>query len=259
MLLATLLLCVLCASTACGGGSSATPPPSNLLSGNFEISLARHLHPDEPLILTGFLQQTGTSISGSVIFNGSPIPGGGCSGVGPVTGGIDGQNLSLSINEFGQDVSLTGTVPSVGAALGGQYSTIAGACIDFSTGTWSAVQVKPIAGPFHGTLVSPAGTVEVTGTLDQGSNTGASNAPLSGSITAGTPAPFCAYLTTATVTGFISGTAVTLNLFSANGTQISQIPATVSTDGTALTGTYVFPKLSKNCLGDEGTIQLTFP
>jgi hypothetical protein len=76
----------------------------------------------------------------------------------------------------------------------------------------------------------------------------------------GTP-QFCPYLTTATITGLISGTNVTLNLFGPNGSQISQVPfvATATSNGASLTGSYLFPKISTACPGDTGTMQLTFP
>jgi hypothetical protein len=189
--------------------------------------------------------------------------GDGCAGVGSVTGTLSAQNLQLDVNEFGQDLSLTGTLPSAGTVLGGQFSTLTGGCSDASTGTWTAVLVKTLTGTFHGTLVSVQAnpTVNVTGTLTQGANVGASNATLSGSIvTNGTP-PFCSYLTSATISGVISGTALSLSFFGPDGSQLNPVPiaATVTTDGSALTATYNFQSISKACPGDSGTLQLSFP
>src|SRR5262249_51265114 len=150
------------AEVGCGGGrkpSSATGP----LEGNWEITLVPHGSKLKP-VYTGLLLQKGPNVSGSVIL------GDGCSGVGTVTGKFDGQNVTLGIQEFGQDISLNGSMPSGSASLSGQYSTLAGACGGNSTGTWTAVQVKPLAGAFHGTFTSLNGTLTVTGTLTQGAN-----------------------------------------------------------------------------------------
>jgi hypothetical protein len=263
-----LLLGMLIVTTACGGGGSAMSQTAPL-SGNWQITLSRHVNPIPPLTFTGFLIQSGTSVTGNLIL------GSNCSGVGPLTGTVDGQNVSLTINEFGEDISLMGTMPSSNSPMSGEFSNLAGGCTAYpNTGTWSAVQVAPLTGSFHGTFVSatPAnGTLDVTGTLAQGPNTGSSTATLTGTIAASGAARFCSYLSTATITGIISGTAVSLNLFGPDGSLISQIgqigqignpaasQATVTTDGTSLIGSYLFPTISTNCPEDQGTFQITFP
>ena len=214
----------------------------------------RHAATD-PQTFSGFLLQSGTTLSGSVIL------GDGCSGVGPVTGTLDGQNLSMTISESGQDVSLAGSVPTGNGILSGSFSTLPGGCTGFpNTGTWVAQLVPPLGGTFHGTLSSPSnGTVSITGDLEQGNNTGASSAALTGSVVANNPQTFCSYLTTATISGVISGTSVTLNLFGPDGVQITQIDASTTPDATSLTGSYVFQALSTSCFGDQGIFQITFP
>jgi hypothetical protein len=275
-LLATLLLATLIAATACGGKS--IPTSSNgLLSGNWQVALARQAAPTQPLTYTGFLIQSGDSVSGNLVL-GSGFIGSDCSGVGPVTGAVNGSNVSLAIDEFGEDVNLTGTTPSSNAPMNGEFSFLAGGCNAFpGSGTWSAFQVTPINGSFHGTFMStlPApnnGTVAVVGTLTQGPNTGGSTATLTGSISVtGTP-HFCNYLSTATITGLISGTSVSLNLYGPDGSLITQIgqigqignPAiatqtSVTADGTALSGPYTFPAISTSCNEDQGMFQVTFP
>jgi hypothetical protein len=253
LLATTLVLIVLCTVTACGNKSS---PKSNAdsLSGNWEITLDRHAS-TVPLTFSGFLLQSGNSVSGSVIL------GGNCQGVGPVKGTLDSQKLSLTISEFGQDLTLVGSAPSSSGFLAGDFSTLPGGCTAFpNTGTWSAQMIPPLGGSFHGTLTSTSnGTVNFTGTLAQGPNTGDSNAPLSGSVATTGSQQFCSYLTSASITGLVSGTAVTLNLFGPNGVQTTQINATASADGTSITGPYVFQTISNSCFGDQGTLQITFP
>jgi len=216
--------------------------------------LNRHAATD-PQTFSGFLLQSGTTLNGSVIL------GDGCSGVGPVTGTLDGQNLSMTINEFGQDLSLAGSVPSGNGILSGAFSTLPGGCTGFpNTGTWVAQLIPTIGGTFHGTLVSTSnGTVNITGDLEQGENTGTSSAPLTGSVLANDPQPFCNYLTTATISGTISGKNVHLKLFGPTGVQITQIDAFTTAAATSLTGSYVFQPISTSCFGDLGTFQITFP
>jgi hypothetical protein len=268
LLSAVFVLCVLAIAVACGGGSKSSAT-SGAISGNWEITMVRH-NLATPFIYSGFLLQSGSTITGSVILNG----GNGCSGVGPVSGTIDSQNLQLDINESGQEVSLTGALSQTGGApsIAGQFSSVAGGCEDFtSTGTWTAVQIPPLTGTFHGsfsTTGNSATTIDVSGTLTQGPNIGASNAALSGTMTATSSTAFCAYLTTASVTGLISGTSVTLNLFGPDGSQIGQVPApasppaTIAPDASSLTGSFTLAPISNSCgqlSGAAGALTLTFP
>jgi hypothetical protein len=237
---------------ACGS-SRSTPTPS-VLTGNWAITLNRHATTD-PQTFSGFLIQSGNAITGSVIL------GDGCSGIGPVTGTVDGQSLNMTINESGQDLSLAGTVPTSNGNISGAFSTIPGGCTAFpNTGTWTARLIPPLNGTFHGTLTSATnGTINITGTLAQGLNTGASTAALNGTVTTENPQQFCNYLTTATISGLISGTQVTLDIFGPNGVQITQINASTTPDATSVTGAYVFPRISSSCFGDQGVLQITFP
>jgi len=256
------MLLVLAAALACGNGATKTPPASGSMSGNWQFTLTRHSNL-VPETFSGFLQQQGDSVTGSFIL------GAGCSGVGPVSGTLAGQNLQLDVNEFGQDLSLTGTLPSGAPSpstfISGEFSTLSGGCMSFpSTGTWSAIQVQPIAGAFHGTLALSSQMLNVTGTLTQGPNTGSSNAGFSGSITAAGAPNFCAYLTSAAITGQISGTGAILNLYGPDGSPIGQIgnpgtPALVSQNGSSLSGEASFSQISKSCTGDSGQLQITFP
>lgn len=238
-------------------GTNHTSPQNTMpLTGNWKITLNRHAS-NTPLNYSGFLIQSGSAVNGSVIL------GGGCQGVGPVTGTVDNQKVEMTINQFGQDLSLTGDIPTgSGGVLSGEFSTLAGGCTNFpNTGTWLARLVPPLNSKFHGTLTSPSnGTIEVTGTLVQGPNTGGSTATLTGTIDAQPPQPFCAYLTTATMSGVISGTFVTLNVFGPTGVQITQVQGTITPDATALAAqNVIFGTLSNSCLGDNTTLQITFP
>jgi hypothetical protein len=266
LLLGTLLLTAI----SCGGGATSTPQ-SGSLSGNWEIQLFRHVNPNPPLVYTGFLVQSGSNITGSLMFNLSAVGSGQCEGVGSVNGTMDQQNVSLTINEQGEDVSLSGAVPATGSALSGQFSSLAGGCTYYAnTGTWTATSIAPLAGSFHGAFTSSTvpsnGAFNVTGTLNQGPNTGGDTATLSGNLVSSTTPNFCSYLSSATITGLISGTSVLINLYGPNGMQITQLgqiggssTVTITPDATSMTGTYSFPSISSSCIGDKGTFQLTFP
>jgi hypothetical protein len=257
VLIAALMLWVMLIAAGCGAGNSSSTTNQGALSGNWQITLNRNAT-TVPQNFSGFLLQSGKAVSGSVIL------GGNCHGVGPVTGTTSGPNVSLTINEFGQDLSLSGT--SANGSMSGQFSTLAGGCTAFpNTGAWTAVQIPPLKGSFHGTLASGAnGTLNVTGSLQQGPNVGASNASVSGSII-GTGNVFCNYIpATATITGVISGTQLNLNLYDSTGALIGQIPSTLqpavlSPDATSLNGSYIFGGQSSNCIGDNGALQISFP
>lgn len=264
------LLAGLLAVISCGSGAAPTSQ-NGALSGNWEIQLFRHVNPNPPLVYTGFLVQSGSNVTGSLMFNLSTVGSGQCEGVGTVSGTADQQNVSLTINEQGEDVSLSGALPSSGSPLSGQFSSLAGGCTNFAnTGTWSATSITPVAGSFHGTFTStnlPSnGAFNVTGTMNQGPNTGGDTATLSGSLVASTTPSFCSYLPSATIGGLISGTSMLINLYGPNGMQITQLGAvggnttvTITPDATSITGTYMFPSISSSCNGDQGTFQLSFP
>src|SRR5579885_1124514 len=147
-----MLLGALLASVSCGSsGQSSLTSQSGPLSGNWQISLQRHVLPNPALVFSGFLVQSGNNVSGAVSL------GSNCLGVGPVSGTVDSQNVTLTINEFGEDISLQGTVATGSSPMGGEFSNLAGGCTAYAnTGTWSAIQVAPIAGSFLGTFTSSA-------------------------------------------------------------------------------------------------------
>ncbi len=266
LLTLTLLFCLAMATLSCGGGNSPAAAAS-ALSGNWEFTLLRHSN-TQPFTLAGFLLQSGSTVNGSLTLSSGAIVG--CQGVGPATGTFDGQNLQLTVGQFGQDFTLTANLPSGSASnstIAGQFSTLAGGCIGFaSTGTWTAVRIQPLTGPFHGSFVLGTGlsatTIDVTGTLTQGSNVGASNASLSGTVNETNNNLFCSYLSNVTTTGLIGGSTANLLFFNTEGSQIGQITgATVALDGTSLTSDsgLLLNQISPACPAQTGSVMLTFP
>ena len=263
---------ILALSTACGGGGSSPTSGTHLLSGNWQITLTRHVNPLPPLVFTGFLIQSGDSVSGSLKL-GTQFLAANCQGVGTISGNIKDQNVSFTIGELGQQISLTGAM-AADNSMSGQFSNLAGACTNFAnTGSWTAVPIAPINGNFHATFTSSEqqsnGTIQVKGAIAQGANTGNSTASLAGTMVETGSPHFCFSLDNVTFTGLVSGTDVTISLYALNGIQVAQIPnagdinqptASVTTDGKVITGSYIFPASSSSppCNQPErGTFTMT--
>jgi hypothetical protein len=187
----------------------------------------------EQLSASGFLQQSSGNLTGSVQGPVTLNAGGTvtCGGVGPLTGSIDGQNVNFSLAPGGTVFNFTGTVSSDQQSMSGSYQAPGGGCYDYPTsGTWTASLIPPLNGSISGTLdnspymalltgVSPPTPIAISGTLTQSASAGGSNASISGTITAvGYPC-----MTTAYLTGTISGQSVYLDVFNYNGVQIGTL------------------------------------
>src|SRR5580700_1905432 len=138
--------------TACGR-SSSSQNSGPTLAGNWQIALTPNDQMNfQPRTLSGFAQQTGSSITGSVSFlipnvqNPTSPP---CAGAAPLTGKIDGQNVNLSVNQNGQILTLTGASSSDNSSLSGSYTSSDGTCEPAESGLWTAILIRPIAGSFQ--------------------------------------------------------------------------------------------------------------
>jgi hypothetical protein len=232
--LASVLLASLVLITSCGRSSSPqNSTPS--LAGNWQIALT----PNDQVTfqsrtLSGFAQQAGSNVNGSVSFlipnvtNPSAPP---CAGAAPLTGNFDGQSVNLSVNQNGQMLTLTGTSSSDLSSLSGTYTSPAGSCEPAENGLWTAILIKPIAGSFQGVLHSVSSNsyslqdkdFQVTGTIIQGANTGATSATLTGTIAATNYQCF----STAALNGTVSGSRVRLSIIGTSGLQVGEMGAAV--------------------------------
>lgn len=228
---ATALLAFLSLILVGCGGSSSTPAATGALSGNWQVNLVQNYPlPVTPLSVSGFVVQSNDTLTGSV-----EVPTVGtlfhCGGVSPLNGTISGQTVTFSVNEGGTVEEFTGTLGADGTSMTGSYQAVGGACFPgtATTGTFTSFLVPPLTGNFTGTIdsqymelltgASEAVPVNVSGSFSQSSNAGASNATLTGTITAANYPCF----TTATVTGTISGQNVYLDLYGYNGEQIGTL------------------------------------
>jgi hypothetical protein len=233
------LLSSLLALSACGGSGTPTQAPgSGSIAGNWQFTMT---NPSDNSfqggIRGGFLLQNQGAVTGGVVYsvflpaqsNGAPTL---CnSGSAPVTGTISGQTVTLNVPAGAQTFTLNGSLSADGSTMIGTYASTDGkGCGKAQTGLqWSATLVPPLTGAiqgnFHSTL-NPAlknQDFQVTGSLSQGENIGASNATVSGTLT------FQGYpcLTTASVNGQISGSSVILQIIAGNGLTVGQIGAPV--------------------------------
>ncbi len=166
--------------TACSSSSShTTASSSGAISGNWQMSLQKANSTLAPKTQSGFLMQTGNAITGSVIFIDIP-----CSGVGGVTGTLDGSNVSLVVAPDGTQVNLTGTVNTGGGSMGGNYNILSTGCVGSQTapqsGTWTANLVAPLSGSIQGsfssTVLGNTFALYRAVVVTQGPNTGVSSA-----------------------------------------------------------------------------------
>src|SRR5258708_6712073 len=254
LLLAGLML------TGCGGSSSSSSSQnSGPLAGNWQFMLAS---PSDgsflgspnpagasnsgtfpPICSGGFLLQNKGSVTGALVYSIQlpPSQNGGSptlcnSGSAPVTGTINGQNVTREAVAGTQTFPLTGDVSADGSNMMGTYASTDGkGCGTAQTGQqWSATSVQPLTGSVQGIFHSAAGNFHtvtgdvlvisnenfpVSGVLTQGANIGASNATVTGTLT------FQGYpcLDTAYVNGQISGNSVFLQIIASNGLNAGQI------------------------------------
>lgn len=250
--LAILVLPCILAALSCGGGNSKNVE-MGLLSGNWQIGL----QPSAPATGTptesGFLVQTGDSLTGQFVFAGQTQ----CAGLGSAQGTISGGNVEITLTQTGQTVTLTGTAASDGSTMGGTYAVLDSGCGDgTSTGTWTANLVKPVTGTYLATFNSYSlGVYSFNVNATQGGNTGASIATISGTATSSN-APCGDNLV---VAGAVGGTSVVFNFLTSDGTAIGQFRGTTSTDATTMNGTFDFLPQSSvvSCVaGDTGSISL---
>lgn len=249
-----LFACILITSACGGGGSSKSSGASGLLSGNWQIVLTQTQPPptgSQVQTESGFLTQSGNLLAGSILQSGATT----CVGLGTASGSVTGSNVSLTLDQTGQTVTLNGTTTSDGATVAGDYSILASGCGSSTVGTFTGTQVKPLSGNLQATFTSGefSGSVYAfTGTLTQAPNTGMSYGPLSGSMTS-TNSP-C--LNSLSIAGQVRGTSVIFNFLASDGTAQGQFQGTTSTDGTTLTGTYDFLAETNGCYGDAGTVTI---
>ena len=230
-----------CANGSSHGGSNGT----TTLSGNWQFTLQSPT--DQSFVgglQGGFLLQKNGSISGSAAYALSQLPQSGgtpvvCNGgSAPITGKIDGQNVTLTAVAGSQTFALTGTLSADASTMTGTYTlsavTSSGSspCGTAQTGlNWTAMLVPPLTGSIQGVFHSTALTLAdqvfaVTGSVAQGENIGASTATVTGTLSFIDPASLLSNypcLATASLNGQLSGNTVVLQIIGIDGLNAGQI------------------------------------
>jgi hypothetical protein len=273
---------------ACGNNSPSTSQ-NKPLSGNWQFTMAS---PADGSFVGGlqggFLLQSKGAITGGAVYSIAlpPSQTGATatvcnSGSASVTGTIDGQNVALTATAGVQTFSLTGTLSSDQSTMTGTYKSTDGQGCGTAQGglQWRAVAVPSVTGVVQGSFHSTgSGAVtslkdqdfSVTGSLFQGTNIGASDATVTGTLT------FQGYpcMSTASVNGQISGNSLILEIITPDGLNAGQIgtqpgkpvPSEVtvsssSSGGVVLQGANGYGVSTKSCKagntpGDVGNICL---
>lgn len=256
LLIATIVLSG-CGSSSSSGDTQAVPLT---LSGNWQFTMAPPA--DGSFfggVQGGFLQESSGSAKGSAAYAVSLsqllVP---CnSGSAQITGTISGSTVSLTAVAGTQAFTLTGTLSFIGTpvvgepfipeTMAGTYTSTAGTagdggpCGTAQTGLqWSAVLVPPITGILSGSFQSAGGAAglssqdfPVSGTLSQAANSGASSAALTGTLNFSSSDYPCFDTGTdsASITGQISGTSVTLQIVGSDQSILGEIGQTVGVAG----------------------------
>jgi hypothetical protein len=165
---ALFILCAICL-TACGSSSPRPAQGPNLLTGNWQLELAKTATATAKKTQSGFLQGNGSVVTGNLQ---TYVGNGACPGVGTVTGTLTGNNVSLNIETPGQTEDLTGAVDSTGSTMSGTYALLSSGCGQSETGVWTATSVKPFSGNFTANMTANANGSQwiVSGSITQGAS-----------------------------------------------------------------------------------------
>lgn len=242
-----------------GCGTNAKKPLAmSGLSGNWQMTLQSSTSSETQ---SGFLLQSGSSLTGSLLLSGQVISGQtSCAGIGSVQGQMNGSDVVMTVSLAGQTISLVGTPGDNSTSMSGTYSILASGCGQTETGTWTATQIAPLNGSFQATFTffGLTSTFHFAGTISQAANAGESTAMLSGNMTS-TDSPCFA---SSSIAGVITGTSVIINLLASNGESLGKYEATITADATSLGGTFRFsnasdPDLLGACQGLGGNATVT--
>jgi len=178
------------------------PAPMSV-GGNWQIDLMDSSG-NLAAVATGFLQQSGSNLTGGFDVSGCGSSANATGNVGR-NNGPNAVNLSLPVDN--QTLSIVGSgigAITPGTAIEGNYTVGAISCpISGLTSIASGQQINSITGTFHGSLQSRSGsTFTVSGSATQGQYASGSSAPVTGTATVTSSSCFSSL----TLTGTVSGT-----------------------------------------------------
>lgn len=237
---------------ACGGTSSSTSQNNTPLSGNWQFTTFNTDSTFLGGLQGGFLLRKNNAITGQMGYTiflppsvGSANPTLCNAGSASITGTVSGQSVNLTAIAGTQTFTFTGTLSPDGSTISGTYGSTAGSsvpdpnnpknmvpCGTIQTGQqWVATSVPALNGSVQGSFHSAGSGAnfglkdqefQVTGSLTQGPNIGATSATVTGTLNFQN---YPCLTDTASVTGEISGNSVVLQIISQNGLDVGQIGA----------------------------------
>jgi hypothetical protein len=125
-----------CGGGSSGGSQSQQATPVNI-AGDWQITAKSTVFGFSATV-TGFVNQSGGTISGQLAISGSP-----CAVSATMAGTVSGTAVTIQIDENGQPVTLSGTASVDGNSASGTYTATTGGCLNGDTGTWTATRVPP--------------------------------------------------------------------------------------------------------------------
>jgi hypothetical protein len=137
--------------SACGGGGNSSNSTPVNIAGNWQF-MGNSTRFGYTFTATSQINQTGSSISGTLNLSGSP-----CAQTADFSGTLNGTSLNATVNESGQNTLFTGTVSTDGNSLSGTYTAPSGGCTNGDAGTWSGSRISTLNGLFRGTLAAQNG------------------------------------------------------------------------------------------------------
>ena len=151
-----LILASLGALSSCGGGSGTGNGSGGSsvinVAGNWQFT-ANSTPFDSTYTATGQVNQNGSSLSGNLTVSDDP-----CAQTANFSGTINGTNLSGTLDENGQIVTMMGTVSADGNSGTGTYAAPAGGCTNGDYGTIVGQRLSMVNGMFAGTF-GPANSI----------------------------------------------------------------------------------------------------
>jgi N-acetylneuraminic acid mutarotase len=227
----------------CGGGSGGNSGnggnagPINI-AGNWQFTANSTTFGTRDTI-SGSLLQNGGAITGNMVIANSP-----CAIQGAITGTESGDSFTGTLNEAGQEVSLSASVSSDGNSVSGTYQAPAGGCTDGDAGTLSGQRYAALAGFYSGAFQSNNNSLapfNISATIGQSSQ---------GNLTVAAAITGSLCFTSLNLTGVLAGASLVVSGTDSAGNALT-LTGTSNVEGTSLSLNYQVT--AGACANDFGT------
>jgi len=234
-------------SSGNGGSGGASPTPPISINGNWQFIETSNTFGTQDTV-AGSLLQNGGAVTGNMFIYNSPCAVKGITY--PLTGTESGDSFSGTLNEAGQEVSLSATVSSDGNSISGTYQAPAGGCTNGDAGTLSGQRYASLAGTYSGAFQSNNSSLapfNISAMITQDSQ---------GNLTAAATITGSPCLASMNLTGTIAGELLAVEGSDPAGNVLA-IGGTANLSGTSLSLSYQVT--GGSCGADSGAGTLTIP